>query len=101
VAVVRLQDAAFTCWPLGGDPNVALFGVFDGHGDSGHRCAHFCMRRVCEFVEARAGELVTELAGSRGSSSQGSSAAGAVLTAAFLHADQQLGKATLKPNPRH
>jgi hypothetical protein len=24
-----------------------------------------------------------------------------VLTAAFLHADQQLGKATLKPNPRH
>ena len=36
---------------------MALFGVFDGHGDSGHRCSHFCLRRVCEEVSGRVAEL--------------------------------------------
>jgi len=36
---------------------VALFGVFDGHGDSGHRCSQFCMRRVCELVAERKADL--------------------------------------------
>jgi len=47
----------FQVWPLAGDANVALFGVFDGHGDSGHRCSQFCMRRVCELVAERKADL--------------------------------------------
>jgi len=90
------QDAAFTCWPLGNDPNIALSGVFDGHGDSGHRCSHYCMRRVCEYVANRVSELPKQPTSStssinNSSSSSGGGAAGALLTAAFLHADQQLG----------
>lgn len=47
------QDAACVVWPVASGAqfsHTAFFGVFDGHGESGHRCSHYCMRRVVEFL---------------------------------------------------
>ena len=45
------QDAACCIWPFRNDSRSAFIGIFDGHGDSGHRVSHFCARRIAEHLE--------------------------------------------------
>lgn len=44
------QDCGCVVWPLANDSNMVFIGVFDGHGELGHKAANFCMRRVAESV---------------------------------------------------
>lgn len=41
-----MEDAHTAILGLGGDPQAAIFGVYDGHG--GREVAHFCRRHVAE-----------------------------------------------------
>ena len=44
------QDCGCVVWPLATNENMAFIGVFDGHGELGHKAANFCMRRIVESV---------------------------------------------------
>lgn len=52
VASKTNQDAGCVVWPLCGDPRMLFLGVFDGHGELGHRASKYCMRRIVESISA-------------------------------------------------
>jgi protein phosphatase 1G len=66
-----MEDAHFTVPYLGKTGEVAVFGVFDGHG--GEQVARFCERHLPEEIAKRSGEDVAE-----------------TLVAAFFQMDQML-----------
>ncbi len=47
------QDRFVIRWALGGRENVALFGVFDGHGEHGHHVSEFVKRALPRHLAAR------------------------------------------------
>ena len=44
------QDTYFMEDCLGGNPHLTMFGVFDGHGETGHTCSHFVRDCVLEHI---------------------------------------------------
>jgi len=52
VAAKTNQDCGCVIWPLCGDPTLLFLGVFDGHGELGHRASKYCMRRIAESLTA-------------------------------------------------
>ena len=50
------QDSFFVAPNVNGNPNAALFGVFDGHGGQGHFCAQFARDNVQKFFKVRLDE---------------------------------------------
>lgn len=41
------QDSYIVCESILGDRNCNLFGVFDGHGETGDKCSHFAAQHLC------------------------------------------------------
>jgi len=66
-------------YPLAGDPSMALFGVFDGHGSNGEKVSEFAMWKVQEVLCSDKERLVNEPE--------------KALIAAFEEADRALGPA--------
>jgi len=47
------QDRAIVVWGLQDDPEVSLFGVFDGHGEFGHEVAQFVIDTLPKTLAAQ------------------------------------------------
>lgn len=95
------QDAFIISTQLGGDPNMALFGVFDGHGRNGHLVAYFAKsvlpgiisRDIASLRSAardEQGSLQDEGARQRRLASLSSGIVANILSAAFTTLQQML-----------
>jgi hypothetical protein len=61
VAAKTNQDSGCVVWPLCGDKQALFVGVFDGHGELGHRASRYIMRQIVEKLSAEgAGPLESQ-----------------------------------------
>lgn len=74
------QDRALIKWAVHDDPTLALFGVFDGHGENGHQVAQFVIDTITKSFE-----LEKEL----------KSSPGAAIKAAVAHTHAALRKSDI------
>jgi len=63
VAAKTNQDSGCVVWPLCGDPSLLFVGVFDGHGELGHRASRYCMRRIAESLTSEGAEELKDKKG--------------------------------------
>ena len=54
------QDGCIVQTTFGGDKNISFFAVFDGHGQSGHFCARFCVKALPKNIEKEMRKYETE-----------------------------------------
>jgi protein phosphatase PTC2/3 len=87
------QDRGVCVYPFAGDERMALFAVFDGHGEFGDKVSEFCMFEVPKALEGNPGLLKLE-AEAKGTGTDADADAGVVAAfkETFLEADDRLGR---------